>query len=237
MDQIEAIQRYLRHAARPYPARSGRERGSLPFITISRESGAGGTLLAQQLLASFEARKDDPVFEDWGVFDSELCELVASDPELNVGLRELLDESSLNAAEDMVAMMLGRSPQREVHRKVTETIRELALVGKAIIVGRGAAGITRDLATGIHFRLVAPLSVRVERLMPEVEGDLDAVTRAVRERDRNRATLVRRICDRDIHDSLLYDAVWNTERTPVDVIVQSVLDWVVRLPVRAATEA
>jgi cytidylate kinase len=229
MDQLGNIRRYLKLASRERVSKSRpRPRGPLPFVTISRESGAGGRTLAQGLLDEFAARQGRPVFEDWSVFDGALCERVASDPELNVGLRELLDESSLNAAEDMVAVLLGKTPQRDIHRKVTETIRELALVGKSIIIGRGGAGITRDLTTGIHVRLVAPLAVRVEREAAESDATEEEVTRMVQERDRNRANLVRRLCGHDINDPLLYDAVYNTERTPIAVIASGIVDWMER---------
>ena len=162
MDPIENINRYLKISARTTPDEP--PRGELPFITISRECGAGGHTLAQAIIEAFEARKGDHLFEGWKVFDRELCELVASDKDLNVGLRSLLDESTLNAVEDMVSMMFGKSPQRDVQTKVAETIRELAVVGKAIIVGRGGECVTRDLPCGVHFRLVAPLSIRVQRI-------------------------------------------------------------------------
>jgi cytidylate kinase len=229
MDQIGNVRRYLKLSSRePASPSRPRPKGPLPFITISRDSGAGGRTLAQSLLDEFAKRQGSPVFEDWSVFDGALCERVASDPELNVGLRELLDESSLNAAEDMVAVLLGKTPQRDIHRKVIETIRELALVGRSIIIGRGGAGITRDLATGIHVRLVAPLAVRVEREAAEGGAATEEVTRIVQERDRNRASFVKRVCGHDINDPLLYDAVYNTERTPIDVISSGIVDWIER---------
>jgi cytidylate kinase len=230
MDQIETLKRYLKISAHePASRRRPAPKGPMPFVTISRESGAGGRLLAQMLQDELDARTGNTVFEDWSVFDSALCERVASDPELNVGLRELLDESSLNAAEDMVAVLLGKSPQREIHLKVTEIIRELAMVGRSIIIGRGGASITRDLATGVHVRLVAPLSVRVERAAAGSGISIKETTKTIRESDRNRATFVRRLCDHDIDSALLYDAVYNTERTPIDMIASGIADWIERL--------
>lgn len=227
MDAIEGINRFLKAAA--YERANARERSPLPFITISRESGAGGRRLAQALMDAFAARSGDALFEGWKVFDRALCERVAEDDELDVGLRSLLDESSLNAVQDMVAVLMGRTPQQLVHQKVGETVRELAVVGKAIVIGRGGAGLTRDLAAGIHLRLVAPFPVRVEREKRRRSGEVDDVEKWLREQDRNRASLVERLSGRQIDDPLLYDAIWNTERAPLELVVGSIVAWVERL--------
>ena len=228
MDRIEAVKRYIALATRE-PRAKAEDRTPQPFVTISRDSGAGGMTLATQLVESLAARGDDDVFQGWEVFDQELCERVADDPELKVGLRSLLAESSLNAVEDKVAVMLGRSPQSQIQRSLIETIRELAVVGKSVIVGRGAAGVTDDLPLGIHVRLVAPLEVRVARKSAELQIAESEAKKLVNDRDRNRASFVRRLCNRDVEDPLLYHAVWNTAWTPMDVIAGSVVEWVDRL--------
>ncbi len=229
MSQTETITRYLVAAH----GRPGGEPGARPrrtrFITISRESGAGGHVLAQRLLDAFEERKEDPDFQGWNAFDRKLCELVASDPKLNVSLRELLDESSLSMAEDVVGMLLGRSPQALIDQKVANTIRELALVGHAIIVGRAGSSLTRDIEGGIHVRLVAPFDVRVERKTREGHASAEAVAKQIRDLDRNRAKLVGRLSHEEIDDPLLYDAVWNTERVSIDVIARSIIDGLCQL--------
>ncbi len=230
MAQIKGISRFIAAASdRGSSQSAATHRGRPPFITISRQFGAGGRTLAEGIIEAFEKHRDEEVFRDWQIFDRALCEFVADDPNLNVKLRELLDESSLNAVEDVIATALGRSPQREVHRKVNETIRSLAVLGKSIIVGRGAASATRDLGTGFHIRLVAPESLRIERQAQVLGQGIDEVTRIVRERDRNRTDLVSRMTGEDIEDPLLYDVVWNTESTPNEVIVESIVAWVKHL--------
>lgn len=230
MDRVEAIHRFLRAAAREHRSRAvGDPRAAFPFVTISRESGAGGRVLAQAILDAFEARADDELFQGWKVFDRTLCELVAGDPELDVGLRSLLDESSVNAIQDAVGVLLGRPPQQLVHHKVIETIRQLAVVGKAIVIGRGGAFVTRDLDAGIHLRLVAPFAVRVQREARGRGADPDEVETWVRKQDRNRASLVERLSGHRIDDPLLYDLVLNTQRLPLEVAVHAIVDWVERL--------
>ena len=56
-------------------------------------------------------------------------------------------------------------------------------------------------------------------------GEPDA-REMVKTQDRARAALVRAHGHRDIDDPLLYDAVWNTETVPFDVITGSILELV-----------
>ena len=69
-----------------------------------------------------------------------------------------MTEEYRTRAEDFVSVLLGKSFQDEVQKKISVAIRELALVGKAILIGRGGACITGDLHPGVHVRLVAPLT-------------------------------------------------------------------------------
>ncbi len=228
-DRIETINRYIKLAGAPEAQRgaSSTPRGVMPFVTISRESGAGGQQLAQLLLQALH-QQSEPVFQGWQIFDESLCELVAKDEKLSVSLENLLDETSLNAVEDLVSTMVGKSPQRDVHSRLVAVVRELGLVGKAIIVGRGGSAITRDIEPGIHLRLRAPLAVRVERKRRQAHGKVNDVEKWVVERDRARRTLVKRLCREEIDDPLLYDVTWNTESVPLEVIANSVVDWIRR---------
>ncbi|MDJ0848409.1 MAG: cytidylate kinase-like family protein [Myxococcota bacterium] len=199
-------------------------RGELPFVTISRQAGAGGRSLASAILAEFERHPGEPLLQGWSSFDQELCEMVATDPELNVSLTELVTEEYRTPAEDYVSVLLGKSFQDEIQKKISVSIRELALVGKAIVVGRGGVCITGDIGPGIHIRLVAPREVRVERMMESFAASEKEAGTWVDEQDRSRAKMMKSRFGRDIDDPLLYHAVWNTDRTPFELIARSVRD-------------
>lgn len=222
MGEIEALKSFVATATRER-RQAGAEaaaQGQLPFITLSRQAGAGGRSLARAILAEFETRAEDPRFQGWSIFDEELCAMIASDPEVHVSFRELLTEEYRSWAEDVVSVLLGKSFQDEVQKKISVTIRQLALVGKAILVGRGGASITRDLPRGVHVRLVAPGDVRVRWMMRVFDISQKEAGRWVEDQDRSRARMVKSRFKRDIDDPLLYDAIWNTESVPVEVIAR-----------------
>lgn len=200
-----------------------------PFITISRQAGAGGHSLATALLKEIERRVADPLFRDWQVFDNELCHLVMRDEHLKVTLDSLMTEKFRTEFEDFWAAFLGtESPQLTVAKKVCECIRTLAKVGKVIVVGRGGACLTRDLKTGVHVRLVAPFEARVKRIMELRQVREAEAKRLVEEWDHSRAKLIKTYFSRDIEDPLLYDVTWNTDQVPMEMIARAVVEMVCR---------
>ena len=51
---------------------------SFPFVTISREAGAGGHTLARDILRKLEIVQPGAFSEEWEVFDHKLCAMICS---------------------------------------------------------------------------------------------------------------------------------------------------------------
>ena len=224
----EVMRRYLvaSFRERRQAVREVDRRGEFPFITISRQAGAGGGALAKAILAEFARHPLDPMLQGWSSYDRELCTLIVSDPELNVSLRELVTEEYRTRAEDIVSVMLGKSFQDDVQKNIAIVIRELALVGRAILVGRGGACITRDLALGVHIRLIAPRDLRVKQMAEQFSISETEASRRVDEQDRSRTRMVKRRFGKDIDDPELYDAVWNTGSVSLEMVARCVSEMV-----------
>jgi hypothetical protein len=152
----------------------------VPFITISRQAGAGGTTLA----AALEARLNsaDPGDRPWATWDHDLVRKVALEQHVAASLVESLDTEGPRPSWFREFLSALTPPNREedldefqVFRRTAITVRTLALLGRCIIVGRGGVYATSDLAHGVHVRLVAPLPHRIARLaslrhIPEKEA-------------------------------------------------------------------
>ena len=219
--QLRATARARRRADEKAPPR-----GELPFLTLSRQAGARGGTLARTLLAEFEKHPEEPRLQGWSSFDEKLCRMILSDPELNVSFRELVTEEFRTPADDFVSVMLGKSFQDDVQKKISITLRELALAGKAILIGRGAAVITRDLTSGVHIRLVAERDGRIQHMRESFDISEKEAGRWVDDQDRSRARLMKRRFHREIDDPLLYDAIWNTDRVPLEVIARCIVEMI-----------
>jgi len=214
MNHASIVRQYLRE-------RRGEElvAESFPFVTISRQAGAGGHALAREILRRLEKRHPGEFSEEWEVFDHKLCLLIAEDEKLGISFDRLLSEEYHSEVEEVVSDLLAQRSQRyAVYKRIFEIVRILATLGKCVIVGRGGMCVTGDMPLGVHIRLVAGEEVRVKRMMKLLEVGEAEAHRALREQDKSRHRMVKDFFGRDIDDPLLYDAVFNTERLAISEV-------------------
>ena len=183
-----------------------------PFITISRQAGAGSHLLCDTLREDFRKQSSD-LFRGWHVFDQLICEAVAQDPELSRSMEDFVREHYESEFQDLMdTLIAGTSSSYLLCKKTFQVITMLAAIGKVIIVGRGACCVTEPLGTGIHVRIVASEAQRIINTMKRLKVGRDEALKDMRERDSERRKLLKRFFNKDIDDPLLYDVVWNTDR-------------------------
>jgi cytidylate kinase len=194
-----------------------------PFVTISRQAGAGGQSLARAMLGVFARQDDVALFGGWHVFDRRLCEIVAEDPKLTGSLESLVTEAYRTRTEDFLRNLLTTTTDQDfVMEGVFRSVRTVAGMGKSIIVGRAGSQVTKGMGSGLSIRLVAPETVRIARLMERHGIDERTARDQARKRDADRARLLRRHFRTDIDDPLGYDAVWNTAEVSPDEIAECV---------------
>ena len=160
-----------------------------PFVTISRQAGAGGRTFARRLAEYLNAA--DPAERPWTVWDRELVEKVAAEQHIPASLVESLEDARRPWMEQFLAgLSFKEDPSTldefQVYRRVAQTIRGLAQAGRAIIVGRGGVYATADLAGGVHVRLVAPVEARVARMSEQLNVTSAQAAAEVRRLDHDR---------------------------------------------------
>jgi cytidylate kinase len=198
-----------------------------PFVTISRQAGAGGHLLSYVIVSEFLKFKGTTLFEGWHVFDKDLCEVIAKDPQLQVSMEDLVSEKYRSEFREFIeSLFTGQSKQYLLYKTTFKVVRMLSVIGKVVIVGRGSALVTADLPQGIHLRLVAPKANRIVWMMKRFKLSKEAATKAIDKQDADRRKLIKLFFHRDIEDPLLYDAVWNTGKVPLEVITRATLDMI-----------
>lgn len=237
--ELDKLTQYLAGMSYTKPSRDKKPAALYPFIAISRQTGAGGHSLAEAVLREMEKRKD-PLFQGWQMFDEEICRRIADNPKLKVLMDSLLAEKFLTGIEDFLAYAIADvSPQDKVIREMFQMLRDVALRGKSIIVGRGATSLMRRHPRGVFVRLIAPLDDRTDRIMERLKISREAALKHIEAQDADRARLVKRCFKQDINDPLLYDCVWNTQSVPIEVAARAVILLVEqRCPIpRTATRA
>lgn len=192
------------------------------FITISRETGAGGRTLARELVRQINATGGNEG-GGWAVFDAAMCQSILDDPRLGSMLNDLLDERYRNAVKEFVHTLIGEPAQDLGYARLAEVQRQVAKLGKVVFVGRGAACVTRDLPLGVHVRLVAPMRARQNRMANLLGVDVADATREIERSDRERQRLMKQHFATDAADPENYDVTWNTSRVPFEHVAQSVL--------------
>lgn len=193
----------------------GRQRQPEPAITISRQTGAGGIPIAEQLAAYLQRHGPKPQ-RPWTVFDKNLVEQVLADHDLPKELAKFMPEDKISAISDMVEELLGlHPPSWTLMRQTTETILHLAELGNVILVGRGANVITASLANAFHVRLIGSKEERVRLVSSFYDLDRSSALAFLRKEDRARQRFLRKHFQKDIDDPLLYHLVINTDRIDV----------------------
>ena len=152
------------------------------IITIGRQFGSGGKGVADALGHKLGIP----------VYDSELIAKAAQDSGFSAELFVQSDEkrrffslSSIFAGNysDTDNYMSDKG----LFKMQSETIRNIAELGPAIIVGRCADYILRDMDCALNVFLTSPVEVRGERIMEEYGLNLDDAMKFVEEQDRKRA--------------------------------------------------
>ncbi len=137
-----------------------------PFVAISRQFGCGGFSLGLLLLDLLNDYAEEG--KSWHIYHKDILDNLANDTGL---AKEIIDRERrakprlLKNFFRTVSGQGGRIPSgMEIRNRMTKIIRELAVEGRAILVGQGSAHATADLPNGLSVRLVAPQAWRVKQV-------------------------------------------------------------------------
>ena len=181
----------------------------MTVITISREFGSYGDLLAERVAQTLGYHLVDKAF-----VSKVLCQYGFSEFDLEYekqpGFWEGFD--------------LEKSDRRDMMvRTLNLVLRMVAHHGNVVILGRSGYAILAGLADVLHVRLQAPLDDRIEAVKLEQNLSLEAATALVKEKDRMRMSFVEsfyRVPWEDLH---AFDIVINAATVPLDVATRWVI--------------
>lgn len=216
MDTTAALDKaraYLSAQMRNARAQQAHSARPAMFVTISRESGAGGLVVAKHLVEILNERGLGEPEIPWAVFEKNLLEKVIEDNELPESYMDQMEERVQPSLQTAVSELLSVHPS--ISRLVALTSRTLlhvATMGNAVLVGRGANVLTQSLPGGLHVRLTGRPAQRLQFLMDRHSLDREAAKQRMDEEDDGRRFYVKKHFNRDVADPLLYDMVLNTDR-------------------------
>ena len=186
----------------------------ISVVSISRESGSGGTIVAEKLAGEL----------DYHLFHKEVIQEMAQSANISARIVETLDEKGLSVLEDSIAAMI-----RDRHLWPDEFLRYLMKVvgtigkhGRAVIVGRGANFILPE-DENLRVRIIAPMATRIRNVAHELDiPEIDA-QKMILKKDADRRSFSRKYFYADVADPINYDLVINTARLGIDGTVKTIM--------------
>jgi len=186
----------------------------ISVVTISRESGSGGTIIAEKLASELA----------FDLFHREVIQEMAESANISTRIVETLDEKGLSVLEDSVAAMI-----RDRHLWPDEFLRYLMKVvgtigkhGRAVIVGRGAQFILSE-NENLKVRVIAPLAMRIHNVAKALDMSESEAQKRILKNDSDRRSFSRKYFYADVTDPLNYDLVINTARMSIDAGVKAII--------------
>lgn len=183
------------------------EKAIVPVVTVSREPGSGGRIVAQNLAAKLG-------FE---VFHQEVLHEMAKRAEVSEQLLATLDERGLSILEDWISSLVYDRhlwPDQYLQH-LMNVIGTIGKHGRAVVVGRGANFVLPP-EQRFRVRITAPQNLRIENVVRDFNLTPDEAKRRVIKTESNRKAFIRKYFNSDIADPTNYDLVMNTETLTVD---------------------
>lgn len=183
------------------------------LITISRQFGAGGSLVAKLVAEQL----------GWSVIDNELVDEVArriGRPAEEVAEREERVPSFVERlARALVASpevpLVNATPldsldEAEVVKMTEVVVAEVAQHGRVVLVGRAASAVLARETGAIHVQLVAPRGFRIQVVADRSSIEPKAAEKQINETDAQRARYHKQYYGREWNDPVNYHMVLNT---------------------------
>ena len=184
-----------------------------PVITISREPGSGGRILAQQLAEKHHM----------DLFHQEILNEMAESAKVSRAFLHTLDEKGLTVLEDWIASLVHRRHlwPDQFQQHLMKVVGTIGKHGNAVVVGRGANFILPPEGR-LRVRVIAPLEGRIEKLVRQFGVSANDAKRRIIHTENERKAFVRKYFNADISDPTHYDLVINTGTLPIDRAVETV---------------
>ncbi len=178
-----------------------------PIITVSREPGSGGRIIAQKLAAKLTVE----------VFHQEVLHEMAKRAEVSQQMLATMDERGLSILEDWISSLVYDRHvwPDEYLQHLMNVIGTIGKHGRAVVVGRGANFILPP-EQRFRVRIIAPRKMRLQNVARDFNLSEEEAKRRVIKTESDRKAFIRKYFNADIADPDNYDLIIHTETLSVD---------------------
>lgn len=172
-----------------------------PLITISRQYGSGGSVIAEKVA--------EKLGKKWKVYHGEIVDEIAEKTHLEKKLIKEVDEGNISFVEKIVDDFFGKRYLNltSYHKELVRILSVIGNRGQAIIVGRGANFLFPD---ALRLRIISPLEERVKVIVKYVKVNKKKALQMIKDKDHKRSEFIRAISHSDDNSPQHYDLVIQT---------------------------
>ncbi len=167
-----------------------------PLITISREYGSGGSIIAELV-----AKK---LGNPWRVFHDEIIEQIAKEAQLDKKLIKEIDENKIPFMHEILEDFFGRRPvSLEGYSKhLLKILKKIGERGNAIIVGRGSNFL---FPHSLKIRVLADMEHRIKIVMDAKKVSEEKAKEILQDYDEHRIRFAQSLFHHDPRKAHHYD--------------------------------
>ena len=180
-----------------------------PCITISREEGSEGRLIAKKVAKKLKIT----------YYDKKLVEMITKEAKKKRELISALDEQTQDAISTIVNNFFGFEslPEHTYIKSLARVLLSIAANHSAVILGRGGNFILPKKKT-LRIRIVAPFQNRVYHSVHSQKRSEAMVKQEIRKTHRNRKQFIGKYFSKSISNANYYDLVFNTQYLKVNQV-------------------
>ena len=206
-----------------------------PVITVSREIGTRGEVIAQQLADAMHLRYFDKKLLGEqarklgiSIYEAEACAITEDDYRVRGVINSIMGNSKLvTVIESTKGESLPSQRSRTLDEETCLTIegsiiQELGKDGSIVIVGRGSQVLLRDQPGVLHVKIVASHEFRVKTIMKDRNLNSEEAQKIVKYRDTATREYLKRVYHVDWDENSYYDMLLNIERITASAAVAGI---------------
>jgi cytidylate kinase len=193
-----------------------------PTITLSREFGCEAFPVAEELVKLAEEKTGEP----WLLVDKSLLDAVAKEHQIPEEVMVSLGHDPTWFDQMFGTFTSNWKSDADYYSLLGKQVVMIATAGNAVIVGLGAAIITKTMENCFHYRLIAEHTFKVRSIARRMQISKQEAEIIVLDQQKERDRVIRRLLDADEHDPLLYHAIFNNGKVRNPQIARIILDHV-----------
>lgn len=186
-----------------------------PVITISREVGCNGVKLANLIVSKLNEENPET---NWKVISKEVFYQSAKELKMHPDeVRKTLHQTEKFTFDDILKAFSDKNYKSDItiRKTMKRVIRQIAIDGYCIIVGRAGHEITKNIKDSLHIRLIAPLEYRINTIIHNKhlnrEEAIDFIEKVEKERINFRKAILKGDISNELYDLTINRAAFSDE--------------------------